>query len=94
MIGYAHTLVETDERFRSIVNFSVGNVLIVDGLQTGIELVRARGLRDTVVTLGGEQITGGGAITGGRFRTRTIDPVAARASQDVARSAGRSARQA
>jgi chromosome segregation protein len=73
VIGYAHALVETDERFRSIVNFLVGNVLIVDRLQTGIELVRARGLRDTVVTLGGEQITGGGAITGGRFqRERSI----------------------
>jgi chromosome segregation protein len=73
VIGYAHSLVETDERYRSVVNFLVGNVLIVDRLQTGIDLVRSRGLRDTVVTLGGEQITGGGAITGGRFqRERSI----------------------
>jgi len=42
-------------------------------MQTGIELVRRRGVRDTIVTLGGEQITGGGAITGGRFaRERSI----------------------
>ncbi len=35
--------------------------------------MRERGLRDTVVTLTGEQITGGGAITGGRFqRERSI----------------------
>jgi chromosome segregation protein len=73
VIGYAHSLVETDDRFRSVVNFLVGNVLIVDRLQTGIDLVRSRGLRDTLVTLGGEQITGGGAITGGRFqRERSI----------------------
>ncbi len=55
------------------MNFLVGNVLIVDRLETGIELVRERGVRDTIVTLSGEQITGGGAITGGRFaRERSI----------------------
>ncbi len=73
MLGYAHTLVRTAPRFAGIVNFLVGNVLIVTTLQMGIELVRGRGLRDTIVTLGGEQITGGGAITGGRFaRERSI----------------------
>ncbi len=56
-----------------IVNFLVGNVLIVTTLEVGIELVRGRGLRDTIVTLGGEQITGGGAITGDGFvRERSI----------------------
>jgi chromosome segregation protein len=73
VMGYAHTLIRTAPRFAGIVNFLVGNVLIVDRLETGIELVRGRGLRDTIVTLGGEQITGGGAITGGRFqRERSI----------------------
>ncbi len=73
VLGYAHTLVSTAPRFAGVVGFLVGNVLIVDKLQTGIELVRGRGFRDTIVTLGGEQITGGGAITGGRFaRERSI----------------------
>ncbi|HEX4012592.1 MAG TPA: chromosome segregation protein SMC [Candidatus Cybelea sp.] len=73
VLGYAHTLLQTAPRYAGIVNFLVGNVLIVDRLETGIELVRERGVRDTIVTLGGEQITGGGAITGGRFaRERSI----------------------
>jgi chromosome segregation protein len=73
VIGYAHSLVRTAPQYQGVVNFLVGNVLIVDHLQTGIALVRERGLRDTVVTLTGEQITGGGAITGGRFqRERSI----------------------
>ncbi len=73
VLGYAHTLVRTAPRFAGIVNFLVGNVLIVTTLEIGIDLVRGRGLRDTIVTLGGEQITGGGAITGGRFaRERSI----------------------
>lgn len=73
VIGYAHTLLQTDPRYAGIVAFLVGNVLVVDEMKTGIELVRARGVRDTIVTLGGEQITGGGALTGGRFaRERSI----------------------
>lgn len=73
VVGYAHSLIRTEPQYQSVVNFLVGNVLIVDHLQTGIALVRKRGLRDTVVTLTGEQITGGGAITGGRFqRERSI----------------------
>lgn len=67
VIGYAHSLVRTDAKYEGVVRFLVGNVLIVDTLQTGIALVRGKGFRDTIVTLSGEQITGGGAITGGRF---------------------------
>jgi chromosome segregation protein len=73
VIGYAHTLVRTKPQYRSVVQFLVGSVLVVDTLQTGIALVRGQGLRDTIVTLSGEQIAGGGAITGGRFkRERSI----------------------
>ena len=73
VIGYAHTLVRTEPKYEGVVRFLVGNVLVVDTLQTGIHLVRERGLRDTIVTLSGEQIAGGGAITGGRFkRERSI----------------------
>ncbi len=73
VIGYAHTLLRTQPAYEGVVRFLVGNVLVVDTLQTGIHLVRERGLRDTIVTLSGEQIAGGGAITGGRFhRERSI----------------------
>jgi chromosome segregation protein len=68
VIGYAHSLIRTQPQYESIVRFLVGNVLVVDTLQTGIFLVRNRGLRDTIVTLSGEQIAGGGAITGGRYQ--------------------------
>lgn len=68
VVGYAHSLIRTQPQYESIIKFLVGNVLVVDTLQTGIHLVRNRGLRDTIVTLSGEQIAGGGAITGGRYQ--------------------------
>lgn len=73
VVGYAHSLVSTQTQYEGIVKFLVGSVLIVDTLQTGIALVRGRGFHDTIVTLSGEQIAGGGAITGGRYkRERSI----------------------
>src|SRR5438270_7763015 len=63
VIGYAHTLIRTQPEYESIVRFLVGNVLVVDTLQTGIYLTRNRSFRETIVTLSGEQIAGGGAIT-------------------------------
>jgi chromosome segregation protein len=68
VIGYAHTLVRTTARYEGIVAFLVGRILVVDALPTGIALVRGEGFRDSIVTLDGEQILGGGAITGGRSR--------------------------
>jgi chromosome segregation protein len=68
IIGYAHELVRSEDRFRGVVAWLVGRVLVVDELRTGIALVRGEGFRDSIVTLEGEQILGGGAITGGRYR--------------------------
>ncbi|HTW84750.1 MAG TPA: chromosome segregation protein SMC [Candidatus Sulfotelmatobacter sp.] len=68
VIGYAHTLVRAEPRYRGIVAYLVGRVLVVDELRTGVRLVRAEGFRDSIVTLEGDEIRGGGAISGGRFR--------------------------
>ncbi|TAM59699.1 chromosome segregation protein SMC [bacterium] len=68
VIAYAHELVTCDSAYAGIVAFLVGNVLVVDELRTGIALVRSGEVHDSVVTLDGDQIMGGGAITGGRFK--------------------------
>ncbi|MBV8581539.1 MAG: hypothetical protein JOZ86_13015, partial [Candidatus Eremiobacteraeota bacterium] len=68
VIGYAHTLVRAAPEYAGIVAFLVGRILVVDELRTGIRLTRSEGFRDSIVTLEGDEIRGGGAITGGRFR--------------------------
>ena len=73
VIGYAHTLVRTKPEYGGVIAFLLGTVLIVNDLRVGIRLTRNEGVRDTIVTLAGEQIFGGGAITGGRHkRERSI----------------------
>jgi chromosome segregation protein len=71
-LGYAHSLVETAPQYVGIVAFLVGRTLVVESLEVGVDLVRARGFRDPLVTLEGDQINGG-AMTGGRYkRERSI----------------------
>jgi chromosome segregation protein len=68
VIGYAHTLVATQTEYAGIVAFLVGRILVVESLNVGVRLVRGRGFADTVVTLEGDEIRGGGAMTGGKSR--------------------------
>ncbi|MDQ6932750.1 MAG: chromosome segregation protein SMC, partial [Candidatus Eremiobacteraeota bacterium] len=68
VIGYAHTLIRTKRELAGVINFLVGKVLVVDTLETGITVVEQTDLRDTIVSLSGEQILGGGAISGGRAK--------------------------
>lgn len=73
VIGYAPSLIRTAAQYDPVVAFLVGRVLVVDTLHSAIRLVRERGFHETIVTLSGEMIVGGGAITGGRFkRERSI----------------------
>lgn len=69
VIGYAHELARpTEPRFQGIVAFLVGRMLVVETLDVGVRLVRAMGFRDAIVTLDGDEIRGGGAMTGGRYK--------------------------
>ncbi|MGH7714703.1 MAG: hypothetical protein ACREML_01785, partial [Vulcanimicrobiaceae bacterium] len=80
IIGYAHTLVQTQPQYAGIVAFLVGRTLVVETLATALALVREENFRDAIVTLAGERIEDGGAITGGRFtRERSILARAAQA---------------
>ncbi|MGH7729609.1 MAG: hypothetical protein ACREM2_12585, partial [Vulcanimicrobiaceae bacterium] len=76
VVGWAHTLVETDAAYRGIVAFLVGRILIVESLDVGVGLVRPKSgepFRDAIVTLDGDEIRGGGAMSGGRYaRERAI----------------------
>jgi len=74
VVGYAHALVEPAKPlYAGIVAFLIGRILVVESLEVAVRLVRGEGFRDAIVTLDGDEIRGGGAITGGRYkRERSI----------------------
>ena len=85
VIAYAHELVMVEEQFRGVVAFLVGRTLIVDTMRTGVRLAREEQIRDTIVTLEGDQLLGGGAMSGGRNRRGERSILARRAQAQTMR---------
>lgn len=64
-LSVAADLVECDEKYRAVVSSLLGSTAIVDHLDHGIEIARKTGHRFRLVTLDGDVIQAGGAMTGG-----------------------------
>lgn len=57
--------VKTKDEYKPIVEYLLGEVLLVDNLATALQLWNSNGIRNTLVTLEGEIIDSVGIITGG-----------------------------
>ena len=68
VIGLAHTLVQTDDRYRNIMAQLLGRTLVVDQIDHAIALQRKYHHMLRIVTLEGESLNPGGSMTGGSFR--------------------------
>lgn len=70
--GFGTDCVNFDSKYRSAMEYLLGRVVIVDNMDNAVRLSRkANGLR--FVTLEGEIINAGGAITGGKYKNRTAN---------------------
>ena len=74
-MGLAVDLVKFRERYRSIFRYLLGRVAVVENLDAAIRLSKIRGTGLRYVTLDGEVINAGGAITGGVYRRKTANVV-------------------
>jgi len=68
VVDVASRLIEFDERHREVFEFLLGNILVVESLDAAIALRRRHHPRCRIVTLDGEVINSGGAMTGGRMQ--------------------------
>jgi chromosome segregation protein len=65
ILGLANDLVECEPLHRPVIDSLLGGVLVVDRLETALRLAKTRGW-SRIVTLEGEVVHSGGAVTGGR----------------------------
>lgn len=65
VLGVAADLVDVDERYAPVVRSLLGRTLVVEDLSVARRELRSLGGGWTIVTLAGEQVSGGGAVTGG-----------------------------
>ena len=69
-IGLAAALVTCESRFRNIVEHLLGRVIVAQTLETALAIAKQSGFSLKIVTLEGELINPGGAITGGSIARR------------------------
>ncbi len=69
-IGVAKDLVTVDRELEILADFLLGRILIVEDFDTASRLIRIKNLKYKVITLQGDILTPGGAISGGSFRSK------------------------
>lgn len=68
VIGVANQLVEADLKFKSLMNFLLGKIIVVDQIEHATQLAKKYNYSLRIVTLDGELLTPGGAISGGAYK--------------------------
>lgn len=71
VVGYAPDLVSSDPKYRPAVESLLGNVLVVETLDAAIHIARRERTGMRLVTLEGEIVNPGGAMTGGSQREQS-----------------------
>ncbi|MCL6452999.1 MAG: chromosome segregation protein SMC [Alicyclobacillus sp.] len=69
-LGLASELVATEAEFRPVAEHLLGNVVVADTLVHAGEIARALGYRVRIVSLEGDVVSPGGAMTGGSFQRK------------------------
>ncbi|MDO4486922.1 MAG: chromosome segregation protein SMC [Bacillota bacterium] len=71
-IGFGPDCVDFDNRYTNIIDYLLGRVVLVDSMDNAVRMSKlSNGFR--FVTLEGEVINAGGAITGGKYRNKTAN---------------------
>lgn len=75
VLGFASDLVETDSVYREIIDSVLARTLIVRNMDDAVIAARESSHRIKIVTLEGDMILGGGAMTGGSRRSQSTGVV-------------------
>lgn len=67
VLGLAVDLVSFDPKYTNIMNYLLGRIWVAKDLKAAVELGKKKGFKERLVTLDGDLITPGGAMTGGNF---------------------------
>ena len=68
VLGMADSLVQTEERYRNVARAMLGRIVVVDNVDNAVRIARKFDYGIRMVTLEGELLVPGGAISGGAFK--------------------------
>ncbi len=69
-VGIAKDLIKIDGKYEQLSEFLLGRILVVEDFETASKMIKIRNLKYKVITLQGDVLVPGGAITGGSFRSK------------------------
>ncbi|WP_175438411.1 chromosome segregation protein SMC [Fusibacter sp. 3D3] len=69
-IGVASDLLGYDEKYKVLVEYLLGRIMIVDTFETASDMIKIKNIKYKVVTLNGDVLIPSGTITGGSFKSR------------------------
>ena len=64
-MGIASDLVETDDKYREIIKYLLGAVVVTEDIDSAAAIAKKFGYRIKVVSLDGQIVNPGGSLTGG-----------------------------
>lgn len=67
VLGLAVDLITFDKRYQAVMNYLLGRVWVVRDLAQAVRIGKQKGFNQRLVTLEGELVTPGGALTGGNY---------------------------
>ncbi|MCW5946963.1 MAG: chromosome segregation protein SMC [Fimbriimonadales bacterium] len=83
ILGVAADLVSCDPADTNAIELHLGGVLVAEGIDNAVKLARREGFRK-IVTLDGEVLYAGGAVTGGRSAKQSSGPLKRQAELEEA----------
>jgi len=78
-LGYGADCIEYNSKYSNVIEYLLGKVVIVDNMKNAVSLSKQNGSGFRFVTLEGEIINAGGAITGGKYKNNTANLLERRA---------------
>jgi len=71
VLGLADSLVKTDAKYKDVATAMLGRIVVVDHVDNAVVIARKYGYGIRMVTLEGELLVPGGAISGGAFKNNS-----------------------
>ncbi|MCM1189384.1 MAG: chromosome segregation protein SMC [bacterium] len=71
VVGMADELVSTEEKYRNVARAMLGRIVVVDNVDNAVRIARKYAYGIRMVTLEGELLVPGGAISGGAFKNNS-----------------------
>ncbi|MCM1123344.1 MAG: chromosome segregation protein SMC [Eubacterium sp.] len=71
VIGMADELVKIDKKYRNVAKAMLGRIVVIDNVDHAVKIARKFGYSIRMVTLEGELLVPGGAISGGAFKNNS-----------------------